>query len=386
MTYEGFKQMTKNQTSKLTALAFAASLVLTACGGDVGGNGTVSTTGASTTAPASAPATDPNINATPQTSVAAPNYGLASAQYAMYVALNAYRSNMGVGMVSQDVNLDHAAQAHTNYVQINVNSGAESGLTHTENAANPGFYEATPYQRSVKAGSSINLWVGEDVDANYSATGVQAMDGATCMQTWIDTVYHLQGATSNQTSVGLGYAARVSMTKLLYYCVADFAVMSRPAPASSANYNSIAYDGGQQIPVGTVVHAPFSGETGVALAMHVETPNPAPDVATPGRPIMVRINEQLGDTLTVDSFQLTDASGAVVVARIIVSPASLSGSVAGAAADVNNELESGVAFLLPLQPLAPNTVYTVAFKGKRDAGTAKNATLAVTWQFTTAAN
>lgn len=370
--------MRNNQTSKMTALAFAASLVLSACGGGGGGNNTAAAP--ATAASAAAPVTDPNTNIAPQTSVAAPTYSTTSAQSAMFLALNSYRSNVGVGMVSQNVNLDTAAQAHSQYEQINVNSGAETALGHTENSANTGFYEATPYQRSVKAGSAVDLWVGEDVDADISVAGVQATDGATCMQTWLNTVYHLQGATANQTSVGLGYVAPVSKTAPLYYCVADFGVISTPAPASASNFNSIAYDGGQQIPVGTVAHAPFAGETGVQLAMHVETPNPAPDIATPGRPIMVRVNEQLANKLTVDTFQLTDPSGAVVSARIIVPSASLSGSVAGATADVNNELESGVAFLLPLAPLKTNTVYTVTFAGKRDG-----VAVASTWQFTTAA-
>lgn len=364
--------MRNNQTSKMTALAMAATFTLAACGGGGGGN--------STPTPPSTPPTPTNVNIAPQTSVAAPTYSAASAQSAMFLALNSYRSQVGVGMVSQNTNLDNAAQAHAMYEQVNFNSGAITSLTHTESSSNPGFFEATPYQRSIKAGSAVNLWVGENIAADLSATGVQATDGASCMQAWINSVYHLQAATANQTSVGLGYAAPVSATSPFLYCVADFGVVSSPAPTDASSYNSIAYDGGQQIPLGTIAHAPFAGETGVQLAMHVESPNPAPDIATPGRPIMVRVNEQLGNKLTVDAFQLTDPSGAVVSARIIVPSTSLSGSVAGATADVNNELESGVAFLLPLAPLKANTVYTVTFAGKRDG-----VAVASTWQFTTAA-
>jgi hypothetical protein len=297
----------------------------------------------------------------------------------MFLALNSYRSNVGVGMVSQNANIDTAAQAHSLYEQVNLNSGAETALGHTENSANPAFYEATPYQRSIKADSAANLWVGEDVDANYSATGVQADDGAICVQTWLNTVYHLQGATANSTSVGLGYVPPATASKALFFCVADFGVVSSPAPTAGPDYNSNAYDGGQQIPAATIVHAPYTNETNVALAMHVETPNPAPDLAAPGRPIMVRVNEQAGNLLTVDSFQLKDASGAVVPARIIVSLAAVSASTAAVSVDVNSDLAPGVAFLLPLAPLAANTVYAVKFTGKRDG-----VALASTWQFATA--
>src|SRR3981189_3546107 len=63
----------------------------------------------------------------------------------------------------------------------------------------------------------------------------------------------------------------------------------------------------------------------------------APDIAAPGRPIMVRVNAaNAGDVLTVSSFTLTAANGTVVAARIIVPSAALTGSSAGVTADVNN--------------------------------------------------
>jgi hypothetical protein len=108
----------------------------------------------------------------------------------------------------------------------------------------------------------------------------------------------------------------------------------------------------------------------------------APDIAAPGRPIMVRVNAaNAGDVLTVSSFTLTAANGTVVAARIIVPSAALTGSSAGVTADVNNGLFPGVAFLLPLAPLTANTTYTATFSGARD-GTP----ISVTWNFSTAAS
>jgi uncharacterized protein YkwD len=369
----------KQTMSKMTALAMAAALALAACGG---GGGSSSNSGGTPVAdtPAPTPAT-PNASVPRQTSVPAPTYDAGSAQATMFLAINAYRSNVGVGMVSQDANLDTAAQAHAVYEQVNFNSGALTSLTHTEDAANPSFYEATPYQRARKAGTTINQWVGENVAASYSPDNIQANDGANCAQQWLDTVYHLQGVTSNTTSVGIGYVSPATLQKPAFFCVTDFGVVSSRAPANAGSYNAIPFDGGQQIPANTVVHAPYSNESSVPLAMVAESPNPAPDVGSPGRPIMVRVSAEAGNILTVNSFQLTDAAGTVVLARIIVPSSAVAGSKAAVTADVNNSLFSGVAFLLPLTPLAPNTVYTVSFSGARDG-----VAIATAWQFTTASN
>lgn len=371
--------MTIQKNFKLSMAAIAASLLVAACGGGGGSDSPSSSASAPSGASQPAGSTAGVSIVAPQTSVPAPTYAASTGQFSLFNTINAYRSQVGVGMVAQDLMLDLAAQSHALYEQVNYNSGAETSLTHTENSANPNFYEAWPYLRARKAGTAPNLWVGEVVAAGYSPDNSNANDGSRCVQQWINTVYHLQGITSNATSVGLGYMAPVSQAKALSFCVADFGVVSSTAPKTDSDYNSINYNGGQQIPVGTIVHAPYSNETGVAIAMQAETPNPAPDLAAPGRPIMVRVNNQNANVLTVDSFQLKDASGNVVATRIIVDKAAVAGSKATVTADVNNHVSTGVAFLLPLAPLTANTVYTVTFSGARD-GVAAN----TSWQFTTA--
>lgn len=360
---------------KFSMAAIAASLLVAACGGGGGGDSSGSTSGGNGS---SQPGTTPTVIA-PQTSVPAPTYTASSAQDAMFASINAYRSQVGVGMLSQDALLDVAAQNHSVYEQTNYNSGAETSLTHSESASNPGFYEAWPYLRARKAGTAANLWVGEVVAADYSLDNSRANDGSRCVAQWINSVYHLQGITSNATSLGLGYVAPVSQAKALFFCVADMGVVSSPAPATESDYNALSYYGGQYIPVGSIVHAPYSNENNVALAMVAESPNPAPDLSSPGRPIMVRVNAQSMNSLTVDSFELQDSSGAVVPARIIVRPSAVAGSKASVTADVNNQVSAGVAFLLPLAPLAANTVYNVSFSGARDG-----AAIATSWQFSTA--
>ena len=135
------------------------------------------------------------------------------------------------------------------------------------------------------------------------------------------------------------------------------------------------------MPTTTIAHSPLVNEPNVALAMIAEDVNVAPDIAAPGRPIMVQVNASAGDVLTISSFTLTAANGSVVAGRLIVPSAALTGSSAGVTADVNSALFPGVAFLLPLAPLTANTTYTATFSGARD-GTP----ISVTWSFTTAAS
>ncbi|SOE91593.1 Uncharacterized conserved protein YkwD, contains CAP (CSP/antigen 5/PR1) domain [Caballeronia arationis] len=369
--------MTIQKNFKLSMAAIAASLLVAACGG---GGGDSTSGSASPPSGASQPATSSNPVIAPQTSVPAPTYAAGTGQYGMFTTINAYRSQMGVGMVAQDLLLDAAAQSHAQYEQINLTSGAETSLSHTENSANPGFYEAWPYLRARKAGTAANLWVGEVVAAGWSADNSRENDGTRCVQQWINTVYHLASLVGNQTSVGLGYVAPASASSLSF-CVADFGAVSSPAPTTENDYNTTPYNAGQQIAAGQVVHAPYTNETNVALAMHTEIPNPAPDLSAPGRPIMVSVNAQNRNVLTVDSFELKDASGNVVPARILVPASAVSGSKAAVTADVNKNLFAGTAFLLPLAPLTANTVYTATFSGARD-GTP----VSTSWQFTTAAN
>jgi hypothetical protein len=192
----------------------------------------------------------------------------------------------------------------------------------------------------------------------------------------LDTVYHLQNVTSNQQTIGIGFR-QSSGSYPNYTCVLDFGETAGVSGAPQAN--AVYVTGGQQMPTAAIAHAPLVNETNVPLAMIAEDVNPAPDIAAPGRPIMVRVNAaNAGDVLTVSSFTLTAANGTVVAARIIVPSAALTGSTTTATADMNGLLAPGVAFLLPLAPLTANTTYTVAFNGARD-GTP----ISTTWMFTT---
>ncbi|SOE97480.1 Uncharacterized conserved protein YkwD, contains CAP (CSP/antigen 5/PR1) domain [Burkholderia sp. D7] len=366
--------MLTKQTSKLTTLAIAASLVLAACGGGGGG-------GSNSAAPASSASSPPATTSgavAVQTSVPAPTYGTGTMQASAFATLNAYRLAMGVGEVAQDPILDTSATAHALYLDSNLANGNLKALSHDEVSTFANFYNDTPLSRAQKAGAPVTEWIDEDIASGYPQTSSAAY-GSNCVNIYLDTVYHLQNVTSNQQTIGIGFQ-QSSGSYPNYSCVLDFGETAGVSGAPQAN--SIYTPGGQQMPTTAIAHSPLANEPNVALAMIAEDVNVAPDIAAPGRPIMVQVNAaNPGDVLTVSSFTLTAANGTVVAARIIVPSAALTGSSSGVTADINNDVFPGVAFLLPLAPLTANTTYTATFSGARD-GTP----ISVTWNFTAAAS
>jgi uncharacterized protein YkwD len=376
MTYEE-QQMKANQTSAVTAAAIVTALFLAACGGGGGGGGDSSTAVPPGGASAPVAPTTPVTGLAPQTSVPAPTYSASSFQSAAFTLINNYRAAMGVGMLRQDPALDTSSQAHAVYLFSNFKSGALTAVGHTETAGNLNYYGDTPLSRAQKAGAPSTEWVGE----NVALGGIQTTDAvaaADCVGQLTNTVYHLAAMVENQESVGIGYAVGDASSPF-YTCSTDFGTSTGVVGVPVDN--SIPYQGGQVIPAGTLVHSPYANESGVVTTMHVESPNPAPDLASPGRPILVGVNSQNGNTLTVSSFTLVNSSGAPVPARILVPSSAQAGSTATTVADPNNDLRNGIAVLLPLQSLKPNTVYTVSFSGARDGSAVSS-----TWNFTTAAN
>ncbi|WP_432263537.1 CAP domain-containing protein [Cupriavidus sp. TMH.W2] len=325
----------------------AISTLLAACGGGGGDSNSPSTPagtapGATTPPPAPAP-----TSVQPATSAPAPTYPSSDARLAAFSDLNTYRIAMGVGALRQDTNLDLAADNHLGYMKANGSIG------HMETAGNPGFTGANPYDQAVAAGASKAQWVG------------QASDGSLlCLANFKNTVYHLQGITSNQETVGL--AIRDS------YCVINFGLV---AGANGSGYGLPQW-GGQQMPTSSFAYSPIDNEnvTG-AFTPGSEQPNPAPDLTMAGHPIMFRVNvANASDVLTVSNFTLTGPGGAAIPARILVPSNAKSGSVASAVEDAN--LYRGVVFLLPTQRMAAGA-YTATFVGARNG-----VAITKSWSFT----
>lgn len=359
---------------KLSMTAIAASLLVAACGGGGGGSNSAASPAAGASSPT---ASQPTSGVAPRTSVATPTYAADSFQLAAFNQINAYRNAMGVGMLSQDQALDTSAQAQALYLFSNLSTGVITSLSHDELSSNANYYADTPLARARKAGAPSTEYISENLASGTGSSN--SLAAADCIGQALASVYHLVSLTYTQETIGLGYNAGTSAYQN-YVCSSDFGTSSGvPAYPGPNTYTSI---GGQQIATTAIVHSPYSNEAGVALAMRSEAPNPAPDLPSPGRPVLIRVNAVEGvDTLTVSQLTLADASGTTVSARILVPSAAVAGSASIATADVNNGLPSGTAVLLPLGPLKASTGYTVTFKGARNG-----VAISASWSFTTAAS
>ncbi|CAG9165707.1 CAP domain-containing protein [Cupriavidus pinatubonensis] len=335
----------KCNTILLSAFATAAALSLAACGGGGGDEGGGSTQNPTTPTTPSVPQAPSSV--APATSVPAPTYSAGDARLTAFTALNDYRVKMGVGALKQDTALDVAADNHLTYMKSN------SVITHEEIAGKQGFTGVNPYEQGVAAGASKNQWIS------------QAASGSTdCVTVFKNSVYHLQGITSNQET--LGVAVRDT------YCVLNFGVVTG---ANGSGYGLPQW-GGQQLQTGSVAYSPIDNESvpGTFTATG-EQPSPAPDLPSAGHPVMFRVPApNATDVLTVSSFTLVGPNGSPVAARVLVASAAKTGSIATAIAD--SYVYAGVAFLLPTQPLTAGT-YTATFSGARN-GTA----ISKSWSFT----
>lgn len=321
---------------------------LSGCGGGGGDNAAGSGGQPSSGTPRTPTPTGPTAPATPTvpasvlpaTSVPAPTYAATDERSKLFTLLNAYRVKMGVGALAQDQLLDTAAQSHAEYLSVN-----GTLLGHIEDPTRPGYYAAYPRDRATKAGVPSSTWVGEMV----SGTGAASF----CLTAMTNSVYHLQALTGNAESVGLGFKT---------YCVFEFGTVT--GQTGSPTLNSIPIGGGQQMTANAIAYSPLDGEI-VDRALGSETPQPAPDIANPGHPLMVRVRADLmTDVLGVGSFTLVDGNGASVPGRVLIAPNAKSASVGTAVTD--SGLNPGVAFFIPLTPLGSAVTYTATFSGARN--------------------
>ena len=275
-------------------------------------------------------------------SVPAPTYAAGSQPLAAFNLLNAERSRCGFGMVAQNTMLDQAANAHAAWV---VNNNI---TTHAETPGTPGFTGADVIARGQAAGYSYfqNLPNGTEVMA--TTAGV-ALDSVVALRGLLSAPYHAVAAMSPNLDVGIGMFQSAS------------APSGALTDAFAINFGTSAASAGpQEIQGGAVLTYPCQGSTGVDYALYSESPNPvAPRnlLTSPiGTPIVLRTNA--ANVLMVSAASMAVAATGAPVALLPVR-----GMGSFAVADTTGVLPPNNAFLMPDQPLQPNTSYTVSVQG-----------------------
>ena len=259
------------------------------------------------------------------------------------VWINYRRSQIGLPALTQNPQIDIAAQGHSDYQRVN------DTVTHVQDSSKQGFTGTQLQDRLEKAGYTIvgTNAIGEVIAASTSGTGFDLVDQL------ITAIYH-RFVIFEPVFKEIGSGSGVSSTKVTYL-TADFAANNGLGPG---------------IAKGTMVSWPFNGQTGIptSFASDNEEPDPVPDkgVNTVGYPISVHAN--LTSTLTVTSFTV-HAHG---------SNASLTTRLLSKATDPNMSTNTSAAAIVPLATLAGNTTYDVDFTGTLDG-----AAITKSWSFTT---
>ncbi len=257
--------------------------------------------------------------------------------------INFRRSEIGVPQLAHNVQIDTAAQGHSDYQRIN------NSVTHVQTVGLQGFTGATLKDRLNAAGYTIpasGYAFGEVISATTNTSGFYMAEEL------ITAIYHrfvifepvFQEIGSGAATTSAGYT----------YFTADF-----------GSRNGLGAGIGNQ----NLVTWPFNGQTKVATNFFSdnESPDPVPNANEVGYPISVHANLD-GPTVTVvtvQSFSVRPHGGADLPVQLL-------------APNSDPETPTSAAAIIPLSPLTAATTYDVTF-----VGAVRGVPVTRTWSFTT---
>jgi len=324
--------------------ALPLSVLLAACGGG-GDDGGPGPTG---------PQVPPPGPETSQPITEMPSSSYTGDKLAAFVRLNEARLAAGVSAVEQNAQLDAAAQAHATYQVRNYEIG------HGEDPGKPWFTGTDPVSRARTHGYSGTA-VSEVI--SYADPGVAAIESL------LLSVYHLHGLLEPRANqVGIGMDLTVTPTHLSTTSITLGTTKKGLLTARS------------------VWHWPTAQQINVnpRFTPASESPNPAPDLATAGTPIMFCGAEGNYAPIRASKVVLReDGMTTETPIRLLVNAAvKVESSVnADVVVDTNLALSSvyqGCLFVLPTTELRPGKGYQVEIHADQ-AGK----DLSTTWNFVT---
>lgn len=309
-----------------------ASLVLTACGG--GDNNSSVTTSANAAA-----------SVAPQdTGVPAATGNTATDGFNWF---NFRRRQLGLQVLSRNAQIDAAALGHSIYQRDN------DTITHEQTSGKVSFTGRTAGDRLRAARYTIpvnGFAYGEVISATTDPSGFNAAEDL------IAAIYHRFVIFEPLfKEAGAGAAGRSG--GLTYF---------------TTNFTAIGLTGG--LAQGSIVQYPVANQTRVPRNFFSdnESPDPVPNANEVGYPVSVHAN--ITDILNVQTFTITPRGGSPLPVRLL-----------RRADDVHTP--DSAAAIVPLSPLAENTVYDVRFVGRvsgvGDNGTPWSASIDRSWSFTT---
>ncbi|WP_322045497.1 CAP domain-containing protein [Paraburkholderia sp. J67] len=323
--------------------ALAGAALLAACGGG-GGSGSDGGNSTSTAAASAQTGTEANV--------ATPVYAASSVQLAMFQTVNAARQQCGFPAVVENTTLDTAAQKHATYMADN--AGA---VTDTEVAGKQGFTGVTYANRAQAVGYPASVGVGGESAGYYTtATLADTVYGTSMATAWIYGVYHSYVAVQPYQEIGFG------TDRLIYNGQTNPIYNGFPIVVAA---NSMA--GNLPLSGNLPLTYPCQGTTNAPYAYGGEIPLPPGTTSGVNWGPTIAIAGNTSDTIRMTSGTLTDTSGNVITLQVLDSTT-----------DSNKLIPNNAGSAYPLNPLQPNTTYTVSIKG-----TYNGAAFSRTFTFTT---
>jgi uncharacterized protein YkwD len=254
--------------------------------------------------------------------------------------INFRRRQVGVAVLAENVQIDRAAQAHSDYQRLN------NLVTHTEIPGKPGFTGAGLDERLAAAGYILNKNLsrarGEVISATTNGNGFNMAEEL------VTAIYHrfvMFGPEFKE--IGTGSATTAGNYT---YFTSDLAANNGYGPG---------------VGPGVLVNWPYNGQTNVVpnFFSDFEEPDAVADRNEVGYPVSV--HGDITAVLTVTSFTIRPRGGAILDAKLLQH-----------ATDV--ETPNSAMAIVPLAPLKAATTYDVSF-----VGTADGVLVTKTWSFTT---
>lgn len=334
-TQRRFSQLFPPRVALALLSTLLSALLLNACGG---GNSSNSNSTAVTDPVAPVLTIVPTTAATPPvTAIGAPQLtgNTASDGFNWF---NYRRQLLGEPLLGRIPTIDTAAQAHSQYQQLN------NVITHEQTAGKPGFTGVALTDRLQAAGfrfSRSSYAYGEVISSTNDASGVNAAEDL------ITAIYHRFAIFEPMFRLG-GAGSAVSSGGRTYFTV-DLAVDGLDASLGRGKFLVYPADGQQGLP--SVFFSDY------------ESPDPVPGRNQVGYPISVHAD--ITSTVAVQSFTVRARNGSVLATQLL--------------AHVSDpQTPASAAAIIPLDVLGANTTYDVQFSGTVDG-------IAVTraWSFTT---
>ena len=289
--------------------------------------------------------------------------------------LNSIRASMNMQHLSENTQLQDAAQAHADYLVVNDES------THDEIEGHRNFTGVRPLQRAFHAGYSSGQ-VGENLSTkNYSAKS--SVDGL------LSAIYHRFGFLSpsiDELGIGVTQDKIESSRSAFVYLMGNSEsnrLCSEDNFIGSGKYiYSVCKNKKHRIKESAYLHAlnyykksnpeiilyPYDGQEDVPPAFYEEVPDPLPDYTVSGFPISIEFNDYFYKEVKVHSFKLyVDGADEITNVRHMDSES-----------DPHKHFTSKQYALFPLERLEYDTAYRVELEYKL-----KNEVELLVWYFHT---